>query len=170
MTLIDFHVRASLETYNCTWEITTSLHLLKYGEILYEILWYVCNTVGLWRLNIQFQCFTWCMYVETLFYWFLFSLLKPDEERPQILISLSYLPSAERLTVVVLKAKNLAVPANKESIGQLYIELKLHRMRGVLFLYKFSSTMYFSSFIYRSSCETLLVDQWQKSEEKEDGN
>lgn len=41
----------------------------------------------------------------------------PDESRPQLLISLSYLPSAERLTVVVLKAKNLVVPATKENIG-----------------------------------------------------
>ena len=44
----------------------------------------------------------------------------PDESRPQLLISLSYLPSAERLTVVVLKAKNLVVPANKENIGILF--------------------------------------------------
>ncbi len=45
----------------------------------------------------------------------------PDESRPQLLISLSYLPSAERLTVVVLKAKNLVVPASKENIGNLNI-------------------------------------------------
>jgi hypothetical protein len=32
-------------------------------------------------------------------------------------VSLSYLPSAERLTVVVLKAKNLVVPTGKENIG-----------------------------------------------------
>lgn len=47
----------------------------------------------------------------------------PDESRPQLLISLSYLPSAERLTVVVLKAKNLVVPANKENIGIFCFEL-----------------------------------------------
>ncbi|XP_045031043.1 synaptotagmin-3 isoform X2 [Daphnia magna] len=49
----------------------------------------------------------------------------PDESRPQLLISLSYLPSAERLTVVVLKAKNLVVPASKENIDPL---VKLYLM------------------------------------------
>lgn len=49
----------------------------------------------------------------------------PDETRPQLLISLSYLPSAERLTVVVLKAKNLAIPANRETINPL---VKLYLM------------------------------------------
>ncbi|KAG8232234.1 hypothetical protein J437_LFUL011787 [Ladona fulva] len=32
---------------------------------------------------------------------------KPPEERQEVLLSLSYLPSAERLTVVLLKARNL---------------------------------------------------------------
>jgi synaptotagmin-6 len=32
---------------------------------------------------------------------------KPLEDRPEILLSLNYLPQAERLTVVVMKAKNL---------------------------------------------------------------
>lgn len=32
---------------------------------------------------------------------------KPPEERPEILLSLNYLPSAERLTIVVMKARNL---------------------------------------------------------------
>ncbi|XP_046654246.1 synaptotagmin-6-like isoform X2 [Daphnia pulicaria] len=49
----------------------------------------------------------------------------PDESRPQLLISLSYLPSAERLTVVVLKAKNLVVPTSKENIDPL---VKLYLM------------------------------------------
>ena len=49
----------------------------------------------------------------------------PDEGRPQVLVSLSYLPSAERLTVVVLKAKNLAVPANKEHVGKRHIDRSL---------------------------------------------
>ena len=48
----------------------------------------------------------------------LYLLLQPDESRPQLLISLSYLPSAERLTVVVLKAKNLVIPPNKTNIGK----------------------------------------------------
>ena len=42
---------------------------------------------------------------------------KPREEFQELLISLSYLPSAERLTVVVLKARNLFLPEDKEMIG-----------------------------------------------------
>lgn len=42
---------------------------------------------------------------------------KPPEELQEILLSLSYLPSAERLTVVLLKARNLFLPADKENIG-----------------------------------------------------
>ncbi|EEB18238.1 synaptotagmin-6, putative [Pediculus humanus corporis] len=41
---------------------------------------------------------------------------KPREEFQELLISLSYLPSAERLTVVVLKARNLFLPEDKEMI------------------------------------------------------
>lgn len=43
---------------------------------------------------------------------------KPREEFQELLISLSYLPSAERLTVVVLKARNLFLPQDKEVIGK----------------------------------------------------
>lgn len=32
---------------------------------------------------------------------------KPLEDRPELLVSLNYLPQAERLTVVIMKAKNL---------------------------------------------------------------
>lgn len=32
---------------------------------------------------------------------------KPPEQRPELLLSLNYLPQAERLTIVVMKAKNL---------------------------------------------------------------
>lgn len=32
---------------------------------------------------------------------------KPPVERPELLLSLNYLPQAERLTVVIMKAKNL---------------------------------------------------------------
>lgn len=42
---------------------------------------------------------------------------KPPEELQEILLSLSYLPSAERLTVVLLKARNLFLPSDKENIG-----------------------------------------------------
>lgn len=45
---------------------------------------------------------------------------KPPEELQEILLSLSYLPSAERLTVVLLKARNLFLPADKENIGKKY--------------------------------------------------
>lgn len=44
---------------------------------------------------------------------------KPPEELQEILLSLSYLPSAERLTVVLLKARNLFLPAEKENMGKL---------------------------------------------------
>lgn len=43
---------------------------------------------------------------------------KPREDLQEILISLSYLPSAERLTVVLLKARNLFSPQSKENIGK----------------------------------------------------
>ncbi|ODN01498.1 Synaptotagmin-1, partial [Orchesella cincta] len=41
---------------------------------------------------------------------------RPSGEKQEILISLSYLPSAERLTVVLLKARNLHPPPNKDTI------------------------------------------------------
>ncbi|KAK7867767.1 hypothetical protein R5R35_002266 [Gryllus longicercus] len=41
---------------------------------------------------------------------------KPPEEMQEVLLSLSYLPSAERLTVVLLKARNLFPPQDKDSI------------------------------------------------------
>lgn len=43
---------------------------------------------------------------------------KPREDLQEVLLSLSYLPSAERLTVVLLKARNLFLPQCKESIGK----------------------------------------------------
>lgn len=43
---------------------------------------------------------------------------KPPEELQEILVSLSYLPSAERLTVVILKARNLFLPTDKETVGK----------------------------------------------------
>jgi hypothetical protein len=36
----------------------------------------------------------------------------------EVLLSLSYLPSAERLTVVLLKARNLFLPQDKDNIGK----------------------------------------------------
>ncbi|KAI4463434.1 synaptotagmin [Holotrichia oblita] len=41
---------------------------------------------------------------------------KPPEELQEVLLSLSYLPSAERLTVVLLKARNLFLPQDKDNI------------------------------------------------------
>lgn len=43
---------------------------------------------------------------------------KPPEELQEVLLSLSYLPSAERLTVVLIKARNLFLPQDKENIGE----------------------------------------------------
>ncbi|XP_055703141.1 synaptotagmin-5 isoform X2 [Phlebotomus papatasi] len=44
---------------------------------------------------------------------------KPPEERPELLVSLNYLPQAERLTVVVMKAKNL------DTVQEPYVKLYL---------------------------------------------
>jgi hypothetical protein len=44
--------------------------------------------------------------------------LQPPEEMQEVLLSLSYLPSAERLTVVLLKARNLFLPQDKDNIGK----------------------------------------------------
>ncbi|BET02094.1 Hypothetical protein NTJ_14911 [Nesidiocoris tenuis] len=41
---------------------------------------------------------------------------KPREDHQEILVSLSYLPSAERLTVCLLKARNLYLPQNRDTI------------------------------------------------------
>lgn len=43
---------------------------------------------------------------------------KPPEELQEVLVSLSYLPSAERLTVVILKARNLFLLQDKETVGK----------------------------------------------------
>jgi hypothetical protein len=45
-------------------------------------------------------------------------VLQPPEEMQEVLLSLSYLPSAERLTVVLLKARNLFLPQDKDNIGK----------------------------------------------------
>ena len=37
----------------------------------------------------------------------LLRIKKPLEDRPELLCSLNYLPQAERLTIVIMKAKNL---------------------------------------------------------------
>ncbi|XP_037904640.1 synaptotagmin-6 isoform X1 [Hermetia illucens] len=44
---------------------------------------------------------------------------KPPEDRPEILISLNFLPQAERLTVVIMKAKNL------DTVQEPYVKLYL---------------------------------------------
>ncbi|XP_065350081.1 synaptotagmin-5 isoform X2 [Cloeon dipterum] len=49
---------------------------------------------------------------------------KPPEEMQEVLLSLSYLPSAERLTVVLLKARNLFLPSDKYSIDP-YVKVYL---------------------------------------------
>lgn len=42
---------------------------------------------------------------------------KPPEDRPELLCSLNYLPQAERLTVVIMKAKNL------DTIQETYVKV-----------------------------------------------
>lgn len=53
-------------------------------------------------------------------------ICQPSGEKQEILISLSYLPSAERLTVVLLKARNLHPPPNKETIGTSFHLILFH--------------------------------------------
>jgi hypothetical protein len=55
------------------------------------------------------------------------SLLQPPEEMQEVLLSLSYLPSAERLTVVLLKARNLFLPQDKDNIGKHDKKYKVQR-------------------------------------------
>lgn len=45
---------------------------------------------------------------------------KPPVERPELLLSLNYLPQAERLTIVIMKAKNL------DTIQEPYVKVNLH--------------------------------------------
>lgn len=46
---------------------------------------------------------------------------KPPEELQEILVSLSFLPSAERLTVVLLKARNLVMPNDRDTMGNCHL-------------------------------------------------
>lgn len=76
-------------------------------------------------------------YLKTVTFCIVYSTdlsLQPPEEFQEVLLSLSYLPSAERLTVVLLKARNLFRPLNKESIGQFYlITSSLQRSLSLIF-------------------------------------
>ena len=49
----------------------------------------------------------------------------------EVLLSLSYLPSAERLTVVLLKARNLFLPQDKDTIGK-YMTLNIKFVKVIL--------------------------------------
>lgn len=51
---------------------------------------------------------------------------KPPVERPELLLSLNYLPQAERLTVVLMKAKNL------ETDQDPYVKVNLMRTKKKL--------------------------------------
>ena len=44
-------------------------------------------------------------------------LYQVDEGNGELLVSLSYLPTAERLTVVIMKARNLKQPRASSKIG-----------------------------------------------------
>lgn len=50
----------------------------------------------------------------------------------EILLSLSYLPTAERLTVVVVKAKNLIWTNDKTTAGEGLCPRLLHMVQGEL--------------------------------------
>lgn len=55
---------------------------------------------------------------------------KPREDRPELLLSLNYLPQAERLTVVIMKAKNL------ETVQSPYVKVSAtYNLICYIFLY-----------------------------------
>lgn len=47
---------------------------------------------------------------------------KPPKDRQEIYLSLMYLPSAERVTLNLIKAKNLCLPSDKEFIGKGFLD------------------------------------------------
>jgi hypothetical protein len=63
---------------------------------------------------------------------------KPPEELQEVLVSLSYLPSAERLTVVLLKARNLFLTQEKDSVGE---ELEINHI-SVIFRPSFLTRLF----------------------------
>jgi len=75
----------------------------------------LCGGFTLWSRNEMRQGEGFPFYYTSLCIF----ILQPSGEKQEILISLSYLPSAERLTVVLLKARNLHPPPNKDTIGKL---------------------------------------------------
>lgn len=84
---------------------------------------------------------------------------KPKEDLQEVLVSLSYLPSAERLTVVLLKARNLFSPQSKENMGKdSYITLVKNK------LYIFISYCFiYNCVIGKCSCEAIdkyYIKQW----------
>lgn len=63
-------------------------------------------------------CFNGLVYSFYLQIWAeLIRKRKPPVERPELLLSLNYLPQAERLTIVIMKAKNL------ETVQEPYVKV-----------------------------------------------
>lgn len=91
---------------------------------------------------------------------------RPPEELQELMLSLSYLPSAERLTVVVLKARNLLTPGHesKDTLGR----LKLHDL-FVYFDIFIEITYHKCNVCCRSICKSILSCVGQTSEKEENG-
>lgn len=89
------------------------------------------------------------------------TFIQPESaELGEILLSLSYLPTAERLTVVVMKAKDLRVPITTPSSGEMFTLLFLlfvTKITCLLLRYKLPTNLinlllkrfYFITFIKR---------------------
>lgn len=60
---------------------------------------------------------------------------KPPVQRPELLLSLNYLPQAERLTIVIMKAKNL------ETEQDPYV--KVNNTKKINIFSMFSSELFF---------------------------
>lgn len=78
----------------------------------------------------------------------------------EVLLSLSYLPSAERLTVVLLKARNLFRPSAKYSIGAL-------SAAATQFPHLLTISLGAFVCVGRSLRESLPADRRQADEEEE---
>lgn len=52
-------------------------------------------------------------------------MLQKSSEFGEVLFSLSYLPTAERLTLVIVKARNLKFP-NEKDVGDAFIKVSHH--------------------------------------------
>lgn len=83
----------------------------------------------------------------------------------EILLSLSYLPTAERLTVVVAKCKNLVWTNSKTTAGQ-----RLSSSRWVVCVFSLQSgfTLILLVVVVRSVCQSLSAARRPEDQQEED--